>query len=505
MVKLINNLKSEDNHLNLLKELFQQATEVFISVAFLKESGFNFIKPYLDSGKKFTIIAGVNFGITDPSALESLMEYEDKCRVYLSKLSSKIIFHPKMYMIRTKSQNHILIGSANLTNGGMQANNECSIYYKCEAQDQMWEDAKSYFSTCISTENADYLTFPILDAYIKYHKKQQRIITQSDPFPDVNDNIFYDLKNLKKYYNQLDQKIIKRDLQEKKDRYDRAKIILDEIAGTAMTEAKFSREFKKLVINQSPDEIKLWSSNGMARQVNRVLSAKKLFRKLILSVKDNLHQSPEVIYALAKEVSDQLKGTGANYIGEIMLTYNYKRLPNLNNNPVTVLIKEAGARINAYPNAYKEQDYALYYRYISEIAKALGLKDMLEVDYFFDKIYQRIKHQLTEVRPTQNKSGLKKSNKNVSYNSFQKSASLLKTFSSPDGTLYKNTGTDGDHLIFTRPGNSKNEILSLKDTYEAYQQIDDYSTEAFKKYVNSKQSPARALLFELKLIERIDQ
>ncbi|MEJ7559373.1 MAG: phospholipase D family protein [Pedobacter sp.] len=354
------------------------------------------MKPYLDAGKKFTIMAGANFGITDPTALEGLMGYGDNCRVYLSKLSSKIIFHPKIYLIRSKGVCHIIIGSANLTNGGTQANNECSIYHHCTTEDQIWKDASVYFKQCLYGENADYLTFPVLDAYIKYHKKQHPIITKSDPFPDVREHLFYDLKNLKKHYNQLDQNVIKYELKEKKQKYDQAKLILDEIASGPLSDARFTQQFKKLVINQGVDKPKLWSSSGMARQINRVLANKNLFRRLVLAVKSNLKQNPEVIYSYAKEVSDQLKGTGANYIGEIMLTYQYKRLPNLNNNPVTVLIKEAGARINAYPNTYKDKDYALYYSYISHIAKELGLKDMLEVDYFFDKVYQ---HKISTSRP----------------------------------------------------------------------------------------------------------
>lgn len=506
MLKFITN-SNGDNHLSLLEKLLPQATEVFITVAFFKESGFKLIKPYLDAGVKFTIMAGVNFGITDPTALEKLMDYEDNCKVYLSKLTSKIIFHPKMYLVRTQKTCHIIIGSANLTNGGMQANNECSIYQCCKPEDQIWKDVCNYFDHCLSIENADFLTFPVLDAYIAYQKKQQRIITQSDPFPDVSDNLFYDLKKLKNHYNQLNQKAIQAELTEKKTRYKKAKIILDEIAGNNLSDARFIQQFRKLVINQSDDEPKLWSSNGMARQVNRIIDNKKLFRELILSVKENLNQNPEVIYSCAKTVSDRIKGTGANYIGEIMLTYQYKRLPNLNNNPVTVLRKEAGARIKAYPNNYKEQDYILYYRYISQIAKELGLKDMLEVDYFFDKIYQKIKHSLASAtfvpKSTNNTSGFQKSVLKPRYNSFFKNALALKEFTSPDGTTYKVDGSTEKGFRFKRPGKSKSQPLDLLKVYRAYEQIEDYSTEAFKPYVGGKQSPARALLFQLQMIERV--
>lgn len=503
MLQLINNFDGHDNHLTLLEELLPEATEIFITVAFFKDSGFNFLKPYLSAGKKFIIMAGANFGITDPTALESLMNYEDTCTVYLSKLTSKIIFHPKMYLIRSKGLCHIIIGSANLTNGGMKANNECSVYHRCTPEDKIWKDSYQYVSLCISPENADHLTFPVLDAYIKYHKKQYAINTKSYPFPDVNDNLFYDLKKLRKYYKQLDQNVIRRELLEKKQRYDQAKVILDEIANIPLTDARFSKLFRKLVINQSSDEPKLWSSNGMARQVNRVLDNKKMFRKLVHAIRDNLSKNPEVIYALAKEVSDQLKGTGANYIGEIMLTYQYKRLPNLNNNPVTVLRKEAGARINAYPNNYREEDYVLYYKYISQIAREIGLKDMLEVDYFFDKIYQKIKHQLTTNavgKNKENKSGLQKSLTGYTFANFKRKAKSLITFSSPEGTMYKVTDVAGDQLTYLRPGKLKAEPLDLRKVYEAYKQIEDYTTDAFKPFINGQQSPARALLLELKLI-----
>lgn len=451
-------------------------------------------------------MVGANFGITDPTALKNLMDYERNCRVYLSKLTSKIIFHPKMYLVRSKGLCHIIIGSANLTNGGMQANNECSVYHRCNPEDQMWKDALIYFNLCLSARNADYLTFPVLDAYVKYHKKQKNINEKSNPFPEVSDNLFYDLKNLKKYYNQLDQKVIQRELSKKKQRYEKAKAILDEIAITPMTDKKFSQQFKKLVINQSATEPKLWSSNGMARQVNRILGAKKFFRKLVLAVKNNLNLDPEVIYSHAKEISDQLKGTGANYIGEIMLTYQYKRLPNLNNNPVTVLRKEAGARINAYPNNYKEKDYLIYYKYISQIAKELGLKDMLEVDYFFDKIYQQIKHFLkADINLSSQKiiSGICKTSQIIDYPTFRKRVGRLKSFTTPNQTTYKIHAIEQGDLSYSRPNQNEVLHLNLSKVFEAYNKIEDFNTFAFKPYVNGDQSAARGLLYELGLIEKI--
>ena len=77
-----------------------------------------------------------------------------------------------------------------------------------------------------------------------------------------------------------------------------------------------------------------------------------------------------------------------------MMSFDYKRLPNLNSNPITVLVQKADAQIEENPNNYNRVKYAQYYVHIQYISRELGLKNMLEVDYFFDKVFQKIKKNL---------------------------------------------------------------------------------------------------------------
>ena len=74
-----------------------------------------------------------------------------------------------------------------------------------------------------------------------------------------------------------------------------------------------------------------------------------------------------------------------------MMTYAPEKLANINQNPITVLRREGGVDIKASSSSYNGKDYEEYNAIICEIAEKLGLKDMLEIDYFFNIVYRKIK------------------------------------------------------------------------------------------------------------------
>ncbi|MFL9483967.1 hypothetical protein ACI6Q2_14405 [Chitinophagaceae bacterium LWZ2-11] len=217
MIELITNKASSSTHLQTIKKVLHHAEEVYMSVAFLKMSGINQLLPYFKKSIQFKIIAGANFGITDPDALSLLLDYSSKMNLkgYLNTLSSKIIFHPKMYLIKSGQVGHILIGSANLTSGGLDTNNECSLYYQCNVTEDIWINVLNYFNNLILPENADLLNDRIISIYRKYHKSQKKINEQSQQFPNMDDNLLYDLNKFKIYFKELDQRTISKDFKEK--------------------------------------------------------------------------------------------------------------------------------------------------------------------------------------------------------------------------------------------------------------------------------------------------
>ncbi len=73
------------------------------------------------------------------------------------------------------------------------------------------------------------------------------------------------------------------------------------------------------------------------------------------------------------------------------MTYQPKRFANLNSNPITVLDEEAGVYFKSHSSSFNGNDYEEYCSLINEIAMRLELKNMLEVDSFFNEIVWEIK------------------------------------------------------------------------------------------------------------------
>ena len=103
MSKLVDNIKSP-NHLSLIKDLIQQSNEVWISVAFLKQSGLNELKDSvqeaLNKGTVFKVYCGLDLCITEPSGLRqlySMLKEGDKNKLKILFPDGQFTFHPKIY------------------------------------------------------------------------------------------------------------------------------------------------------------------------------------------------------------------------------------------------------------------------------------------------------------------------------------------------------------------------------------------------------------------------
>lgn len=389
MLELITNSKTT-SHLKTFSAILKDADEACISVAFLKLSGVKKLERYFKGKIKFRILAGANFGITEPEALNLLLKYSEQYPVqgYLNNLKSKINFHPQIYLIRSGGNCHIVIGSANLTGGGLETNAEMSLYYRCSVDDPIWLKAVAHFDTCILPQNADLLSERVISIYRTFYKKQKAATKDVQQFPDVADNLFYDFEKLKNRFDSLDKFSLEKEFNQKAAHYKEALRVLDLIASKAHSPKEFKALLEDLV--GKAKEPGLWYSNGMFRHKGAIFNQQEGFRKLIKTIKKNLRLSPALIYAEAKLITDQIKGVGPNFIGEIMMTYAPDKLANINRNPITVLTKEAHADLKDHSSKFSGSDYQQYNEIVKEISLKLGLKDMLQADAFFNRIYKKI-------------------------------------------------------------------------------------------------------------------
>ncbi len=116
------------NHAKALQALLAlpNSSEVLVSVAFVREPGLDAveaaIKPVATKAKFFI---GIRNDITSIQAVKRLLAM--KVKLYAVDTGSRnILFHPKLYMAASASKASIIIGSANLTFGGLHNNIEVS-------------------------------------------------------------------------------------------------------------------------------------------------------------------------------------------------------------------------------------------------------------------------------------------------------------------------------------------------------------------------------------------
>lgn len=138
-IKILSNLNYPIG--NIIKQEMQGASHVQIAVAFLKYTGVKVIeksvRQCLDSGGSLEIIVGLDFKTTDSKALQyfiNLKKEYPKVNFYCfgdrKDNKTNIVFHPKIYLFEKGGETTGIVGSANMTGGGLMTNFEVSTIFK---------------------------------------------------------------------------------------------------------------------------------------------------------------------------------------------------------------------------------------------------------------------------------------------------------------------------------------------------------------------------------------
>lgn len=126
---------------NIINQELQNAKTVRIAVAFLKYSGIRVIekslKQCLKNNGTVEIIAGLDFKTTDPQSMYYLLQLQKEfsnlkffCYGDKNENKTNIVFHPKIYLFQDKNGTTGIVGSANLTGGGLMTNFEANAIFK---------------------------------------------------------------------------------------------------------------------------------------------------------------------------------------------------------------------------------------------------------------------------------------------------------------------------------------------------------------------------------------
>lgn len=124
----------------IINQELENSTDTKISVAFLKQTGVKYIEDSLlrslDNGGSFEIIAGLDFKTTDPKAMLyfiNLSKENKNVHIYCygdkNENKTDIVFHPKIYLFKNRKESSVIIGSSNMTAGGLESNFEVNSVF----------------------------------------------------------------------------------------------------------------------------------------------------------------------------------------------------------------------------------------------------------------------------------------------------------------------------------------------------------------------------------------
>lgn len=118
-----------DTHRAALRDLLALpgCTRAIVSTAFLTRGGVSQVADLLTAvAPVATVIAGIRNGLTSAQGFQAVLD--TGCSAYaVDTATRQAIFHPKIYFTRSPNEARLLLGSANLTRGGLAANIEASV------------------------------------------------------------------------------------------------------------------------------------------------------------------------------------------------------------------------------------------------------------------------------------------------------------------------------------------------------------------------------------------
>jgi len=381
---------TNDEHKNKLKELFKNALKFECAVAFAKMSGFTDIKKpledFLKRGMPARFILGLDFCITDPEVLNTLLEWESKYEIktYISIPQSNVCFHPKIYAFSYSTHSMVLAGSANLTSGGLGDNWECSLLVRQNLENKIVR----HLQTLIDDGEVHELTCPKLADYRKRHRVARAVRSAAER------QIARLTRAGKATLEPLEA--IVREL-----KLDNSSHGLDSMTRTRSQSIKEARNIiSRLRQNRHPPEDGLlpdiralrecFHSGGLQRHIPKILRQSTEFLKLLnLAHRANMHGStPKATYELLQPVALGITGLGPNWVTEILHALDPSKYAVLNQNSVAGMAL-AGIEFPAKPNktVISGDIYGEFCKQGIVLVESLKLQDLSALDVVFNHAY----------------------------------------------------------------------------------------------------------------------
>lgn len=405
MKLVINN--SQVNHKHAISDCLEGASKVLFACAFIKtetikEIG-NILTDVLNQGGHVEGYCGTDFFITQPEALRYLLTIQHKhsqCQFYAFD-QNIATFHPKIYVGFNGKVVSCLVGSCNLTHGGVQDNIEASLAVTVERSTSFAKQIIDYFEDIRLNERCKPLEALLIDAYeVKYDiaKKSEKDFKRR--LKEIESMTTFDWTRtdalLQEWRSNADAQA---DLRRRIANRNRARKEVDIICGInhrqkllKVEALRFEKAFRNLVTSKGG--LHLWHSGAIHRRGLQALKNPNGTIKMFCEIRNCANMDPGQAFDIAINAAQGISGVGVNIVTEAMATINHTSFAIINGNTIGAL-RFLGLPVPYSTNkkTFKRTSYVKVLATLSEIRQRISVKNFSEVDSFLNFLYWRYARQ----------------------------------------------------------------------------------------------------------------
>jgi HKD family nuclease len=397
-----------DNHLSVLKSLLRSAERFQCMTAFAKQAGLKLIhkelKERLGAGLSARFVVGLNFYQTDPLVLEELLKFSERYALELlvsrppwanhaleevdTPDSTIWNFHTKVFAFESAWGSSVLIGSANMTRGGLLDNHEASILVR-DGSEVIIKRLDQHTKQLI----IDKQIVPANTAIIREYARRQAIYKDHQKLAERHAQRAFEqtgekaVETLRNRLAEMKADSTERGFEQQRtarsNSRNKARKLLAQISsGPPLSTRAFLRLYQPLVAG-------LWHSGGLQRGKNVVAKHAHAFQRALQSIGDIESLSVEKAFAVLHHKMHAVDGAGINVITEILHSLDNQRFVVMNQNSVFGL---GLADVTGFPKNPNKRNvdsaiYADFCHRAGDVRDRLELNNFSELDALFDYAY----------------------------------------------------------------------------------------------------------------------
>lgn len=152
MIQIVDNVQRKTA--SVLVSAMESAADIRIAVAFVSSDGLAQIMPAvqqrLKAGSHIEFLVGMDTRVTDPPAIRDLYTLTQQSPpaslLCFVPRNASVLYHPKIYLMRNDQMVTAIIGSSNLTQGGLITNIEANVVIQDDIHTELMSEIYSTYN-----------------------------------------------------------------------------------------------------------------------------------------------------------------------------------------------------------------------------------------------------------------------------------------------------------------------------------------------------------------------